>query len=488
MRPGRKADPLSLPLDLAGLPRTGAARVVAFLERYVQTTKGKGARKPLRVRPWQRQLIGGVFNAPRPRAALWSMPRGQGKSTLAAGLGLYGLFADRVEGASVVVVASDERQARIVWGTAVRMVELESRLEDRVQTYHDRLYIPRTGSSFQVLPAEPRGLEGLDPSLAIVDEIGVVDRRTYEAVAGATGKRRGSLLLMIGTPSPDGSESVMWELVEHARDHPDDKSFRLVEFAAPAGCDLDDEDAWAVAMPALDDFCYRDGVRATLPPKLRESTFRRYRLGQWIDAVDEPWLPAELWAACTHVRGVPDGTEVVIGLDGSFSGDCTALTVCEAGETPHLDVVGLWANPNPGDESYRVPVVEVEDTIRAACKRWRVSEVVADPFRWTRTLQVLQDERIATVEFPQSPSRMTPATSSLYEAVTNHAVTHSGDARLAKHVANCVLKADSRGTRLVKEHKHSRRHIDLAVAAVMAHDRARALASRPKAAIYVLDG
>lgn len=293
MRPGRKGDPLSLPLDLAGLPRTGAARVVAFLELYVRTTKGKGARKPLKVRPFQRELIGGVFNAPRPRAALWSMPRGQGKSTLAAGLGLYGLFAYRVEGASVVVVASDERQARIVWGTAVRMVELESRLEERVQTYHDRLYIPRTGSEFRVLPAEPRGLEGLDPSLAIVDEIGVVDRRTYEAVAGATAKRKDSLLLMIGTPSPDGAESVMWELVEHGRTG-DDAAFRLVEFGAPPDVDIDDETAWEQANPALDDFLFRDGVRATLPPKLRESTFRRYRLGQWVDAVDEPWLPAEL--------------------------------------------------------------------------------------------------------------------------------------------------------------------------------------------------
>jgi phage terminase large subunit-like protein len=486
MRPGRKADPLSLPLDLAGLPRTGAARVVAFLERYVQTTKGKGARKPLRVRPWQRQLIGGVFNAPRPRAALWSMPRGQGKSTLAAGLGLYGLFADRVEGASVVVVASDERQARIVWGTAVRMVELESRLVDRVQTYHDRLYIPATGSEFRVLPAEPRGLEGLDPSLAIVDEIGVVDRRTYEAITGAVGKRTTSLLLMIGTPSPDGTDSVMWELVEHGRAGTD-PSFRLVEYIAPADVAIDDEDAWADCMPALDDFLFRDGVRATLPPKLRESTFRRYRLGQWIDAVDEPWMDAELWAACTDARGVPDGTEVVIGLDGSFSGDCTALVVCEVGGSFHLDVAGLWQNPNSGDESYRVPVFEVEDAIRAACRRWNVAEVCADPFRWQRSLQVLQDERIPTTEYPQSPSRMTPSTTSLYEAVTNRTVTHSGDPRLARHVANCVLKADSRGTRLVKEHKHSRRHIDLAVAAVMAHDRARALASRPRAAIYVLD-
>jgi phage terminase large subunit-like protein len=82
---------------------------------------------------------------------------------------------------------------------------------------------------------------------------------------------------------------------------------------------------------------------------------------------------------------------------------------------------------------------------------------------------------------------MTPATTGLYEAVVNHQVAHSGDARLARHVSHAVVKTDSRGTRLAKEHKHSRRRIDLAVAAVMAHDRARALANRPRAAIYVLD-
>jgi hypothetical protein len=106
--------------------------------------------------------------------------------------------------------------------------------------------------------------------------------------------------------------------------------------------------------------------------------------------------------------------------------------------------------------------------------------------RWTRTLQVLADERIPFTESPQSPSRMTPATTALDEAVVKHQVTYDGDKRLARHVSNAVLKADSRGTRLSKEHKDSRRRIDLAAAAVMAHDRARALASGPRAAIYVL--
>jgi phage terminase large subunit-like protein len=114
--------------------------------------------------------------------------------------------------------------------------------------------------------------------------------------------------------------------------------------------------------------------------------------------------------------------------------------------------------------------------------------MTADPNRWTRTLQVLADERIPVSEFPQSPSRMTPATTGLYEAVTNRQVTHDGDHRLARHVAKAVLMADSRGTRIVKEHKDSRRRIELAVAAVMAHDRARYHASQPRAQILVLDG
>jgi phage terminase large subunit-like protein len=90
-------------------------------------------------------------------------------------------------------------------------------------------------------------------------------------------------------------------------------------------------------------------------------------------------------------------------------------------------------------------------------------------------------------EFPQSPSRMTPATTGLYEAIVNRTVTHGGDARLARHVSNCVVRVDSRGTRLAKEHKHSLRRIDLAVAAVMAHSRATWLAGRSGPQLFTFD-
>ena len=106
---------------------------------------------------------------------------------MTAVLALYELLAG-AEGAQVVVVATDERQAGLCHRIASRMVELHPALEQRVQQYADQLTVPR-GSSFQVLPAVPKRLEGLDFTLAIVDEAGRVDQEVYEVVALATGKQ-----------------------------------------------------------------------------------------------------------------------------------------------------------------------------------------------------------------------------------------------------------------------------------------------------------
>ena len=475
MRAGPKGTVTAPPLDLRRLPRQGGARAVRFIERYVTVPKGTGARHRLRIRPWQREIIRGVLDDPRPRQALVSIPAGNGKSTLAAALGLYGMLGDRVEGAQVLVVASDERQARIIFTTAARMVELDHDLATRVQVFKDHLLEPRTNSVFMALPADPGALQGWDPSLAIVDELHVVNDDTFEAMAARAGKREQSLLLAISTPPKAGQDdSVMRRLVDHGREHAD-PSFYFAEFAAPAGCPVDDEQAWAVANPALDDFLHRDALRATLPPKMREAAFRRYRLGQWV-TVEDAWLPDGAWEACADLtREIPDGAEVVVSLDGSFSRDCTALVVTSVEDRPHVHLYQLWEAPD-GARDWRVPVVAVEDAIRAACLRWRVVEVAADPYRWQRSLEVLDGDGVPVHEFFQNAARMGPATARMYQLVVDGELTHDGDPRLARHMANAILKADSRGARLAKEHKDSKRRIDAAVAAVMAVHRAAELA------------
>jgi phage terminase large subunit-like protein len=485
VKAGPKGTVTAAPLDLRRLPKRGGSRAVAFIERYVTVPKGTGARRRLRLRPWQREIVHGLLDEPRPRQGLVSIPAGNGKSTLAAALGLYGLLADRTEGAQVICVASDERQARIIQNTARRMVELDPALYARIQIFKDHLLEPHTDSTLFALPADPGALQGWDPSLAIVDELHVVTDDTFEAMAARAGKRDRSLLLAISTPPRLGDDGVMRRLVDHGRAGAD-PSFYFREFAAPAGCAVDDEQAWALANPALDDFLHRDALRATLPPKMRENAFRRYRLGQWV-TLDGAWLPDGAWAACADPgRAVADGAEVVLGFDGSFSGDCTALVAVTVADRPHVHLVQLWEAPE-GTRDWRVPVVEVEDAIRAGCRRWRVVEVAADPYRWQRSLELLDADGIPVGEFPQSPARMGPATARFYAAVVDRLLSHDGSPALARHVANAILKQDSRGARLAKEHKDSRRRIDAAVAAVMAHDRAAVLAGDRGPSIYVFD-
>jgi phage terminase large subunit-like protein len=481
VRAGPKADVDGSPLPLRGSRRRELA-VARFATDYIRVPRGHGVRKPLRLRPWQRELIAATWDSrPRPRVAGWMLGRGNGKTSMCAVLALYELLAG-VDGAQVVVVATDERQASLAFRAAARMVELHPALEARVQVYADQLTVPARGASFQVLPAVPKRLEGLDYTLASVDEAGRVDTDVYEVVTLASGKQKASMVLAIGTPGPELEQTVMGRLRTYALDHQDP----LVVWREHSAAGFEDHPVdcrhcWELANPALNDFLAEDGLRACLPPKMREASFRRARLCQLADQLEDAWLPPSAWAACADAtRSIPDGAEVVLSFDGSFNGDTTVLTVATVDQRPHVDLVELWEAAGR-----QVPIVDVEQAIRQACRRWRVLEIAADPFRWARSLQLLDGEGLPILEYPQSPGRMTPATARFYEAVVNGQLTHSGDSRLARHIGNAVLREDARGARLAKERKDSPRRIDAAVAAVMAHDRAAALAGTVRHSVYI---
>lgn len=454
---------------------------MAFAERYLRVPRGHGALGPVRLRPWQRRIVRGALSS-GVRTCLVSVPRGNGKSTLAAVVGLYGLFADGVEGAQVLVVASDERQAGIVFNLARRMVELNPALAEQVQLYKDRIYVPGTDSELRPLPAEPDALQGWDPTLLIVDELHVVTEAVWESVSLAAGKRPTSLTLAISTPA-DSKDTVMWRLVEHGR-RDDDPSFKLFEWSAPQGCAADDEAAWKVANPALGDFLAVDALRATYRTT-REGPFRRFRMGQWVGRT-EGWLPWGAWdGRADPDRVVPDGARIVAGFDGSVSGDSTALVGCTVTDPPHVFVIGLWERDEPG---WRVNRADVDAAVAAMFDRFDVVELAVDPWHWRSELELWADRHGArrVVEWPTNvTSRMGPATDRLYAAVAEDRVTHDGHPGLARHVANCVAKRTTFGDVIVKDGRSSPRKIDAAVAAIVAVDRAAHHASRRRRLLVV---
>lgn len=322
--------------------------------------------------------------------------------------------------------------------------------------------------------------EGLSPTLVIFDEVHAQPSdELWHVMSLAQGARIDPLLLGITTAGvkadSTGQDSICYRLYQHGEricsGETDDPSFYMAWWGPQTDdADFTRPDVWQAANPALGDLLDPEDM-ASAVARTPEHEFRTKRLNQWVNTATA-WLPAGAWDRCAEPQDVPDGTDVVLAFDGSFNNDSTALVVCRPGDLPYLDVVQLWERPIGAEQSWTVPIIDVEDAIRAACRRWQVREIVCDPFRWARTYQVLEDERLPVVEFPQSPARMTPATQRFYEAAVNRELRHSGDPRLARHLANAVLKVDSRGQRITKATRNSPRKIDLAVAAVMALDRA----------------
>lgn len=477
------------PVPAADLKRSRGDDTTEFVNEFCRVTKdsvGGRAGELVVMRGWQRELLRHTYAVKanghlRHRQALIGVARKNGKSALGAGMALDHLLFGS-PGSEVYSCAGDREQARIVFGTARRMVELEPMLGERLKLYRDAIEHTDVGSVYKVLSAEAYSKEGLNPTLVLFDEVHVQpNRELWDVMAQAMGARTEPLMVGITTAGvrfdSSGQDSLCYGMYQYGQrivnGEIDDPSFFFAWWEPrEPGADHRSPESWREGNPGFGDIVSAEDF-ATMVLKTPEPEFRTKRCNQFV-ASGTAWLPAGAWDDCEPEEpiDIPDGAEVCLGFDGSFNNDSTALVVATCGEVPHIDVVECWEKPTEAAQDWAVPITAVEDAIRAACRRWQVREIVCDPFRWARTYQILEDEGLPIVEYPQSPSRMTPATQRFYEAVMNDGVTQSGDPRLARHIANAVLKQDSRGTRIIKEAKNSARKIDLAVASVMAFDRA----------------
>lgn len=465
-------------------------KVVRFAETFGRLTRGIQAGQPFLPRPWQRDLLVDL-TASGAREAYVQMPRKNGKSALGSILALHGLCADGEPGAEVYSVASTRDQARIVFETARRMVELGP-LAKSLTLYRNEIVHRPSGSRYKALAAEAGAHEGLNPSLVIFDEVHALGsrRELFDVMRLGMGTREHPLLLGITTPGVmygrDGRESLARGLYTYGLSVRSgevvDPDFFFRVWEAPLGCPVDDRLAWAEANAALGDYLALEDMEAAVRTT-PENEFRTKRLGQWVVS-HAAWLPTGAWEACEAVEVPRDGTAVVLGFDGSKSRDATALVGATIEPQPQVFVVQVWERPLHAPMSWQVPRAEVHRAVSEAGGRWDVRELVADPSLWVSELQEWSAEGVPVVEFPQSPSRMVPATQRFYEAVVTSSLRHDGSPTLARHVGNTVVRPNGQ---VSKEHKDSGRKIDAAVASIMAYERAAILgALKRRRPIYVL--
>ena len=469
--------------------------VIEFSETFGTIGKDGIAGKvgqALELRPWQQELIRNVYARDKDggllaRTALIGMPRKNGKSALSSvSFALYSLLAEGVEGGEVYSIAAEKEQARIVFGEAKRIVE-STELSEMVKVYRDALFVPETNSVYRVLSAEAYSKEGYNPHRVIADELHAhKDRSLFDVMSLAMGNR-GSMAQLIAVTTAGvkkdmtGGDSIAYSLFQYgqkvSRGEVIDPSFFMAWWAAPDEADHRDPEVWAKANPGFDDLVdkadFESAVRRT-----PEAEFRTKRLNQWVSS-QTAWLPAGTWDELKNEREVSPDDEIILGFDGSFSGDCTVLVASTIPKTeeekPFIWLVKEWEKDlTIHDDLWRVDIQEVEETILNFIQKYpRTREVACDPFRWQRSMEVLADKGVPIVEWPStSPKRMTQACAKFYDAVTGGTLEHDGSPVLSRHLDNAVTKIDNLGIRIVKENRHSPRKIDAAVAAVIAFDRA----------------
>ena len=465
---------------------------VDFINTFVTLTKDSiagNAGEAIRLRAWQEQLLTetleldehGLF---KKRTALWGLGRKNGKSALITGLGLWFLF-NGDEGGEVYSCAAEKEQARITFGDARKIIEREPELAAMCNIYRDVIEMPSTGSIWRVLSAEAYSKEGLNASAVIFDEAAALkDRAMWDVMQLSMASRRQPMMLATTTcgvkTDSTGQDSTAYQLYQYgqkvSRGEIVDPSFYMAWWEAPLEADHRLESSWIAANPGYGDLNSKADFESMVK-RTPEAEFRTKRCNQWVSS-QNAWLPSGLWGTLSAQVDVPFDADIVLGVDGSFSGDATvivAVTVPKSkDEKAHVFLVKAWEKQPTDQDDWRVDTLDVERTIMEFCQKYsRVKEIAFDPFRWQRTMAVLMESGLPIVEWPStSVRRMIPATQKVFDAVTEGTLTHDGNPVLARHLDNCMLKIDNLGARIVKESRNSSRRIDAAVAFVIAYDRA----------------
>ena len=467
--------------------------VIGFAEAFGIVTKDSiagRAGEALHLREWQKELIRHVFagdeNGYRNSISLIGMPRKNGKSALGSVFGLYSLILG-ARGAEVYSVAAEKEQARIVFADAKRMVEASPELSAITKLYRDAIELPKAGSVYRVLSAEAYSKEGLNPSATIFDELHAQPSRELFDVMSLAMGARGKLATLIaittaGTRSDTtGNDSIAYSLYNYGKKistgELKDDTFFMAWWEAPAEMDHRRPETWQLANPGFGDICSAEDFESAVR-RTPEAEFKIKRTNQWVNS-KSAWLPAGVWEGLEESFKLLPTDEYVLGFDGSWKNDSTALVAVimprEEGDVYRVFRVAHWEKDFAlGDDSWIVDKAEVSKAVidfffaNPNCR-----EIVCDPTYWQDEMFQWSDAGMVVVEYPNTISRTVPATAKLFEAIMNGKIKHNGDGALARHLENCILKVDSnRGARITKDYRNPRLKIDLAIALLMAYDRA----------------
>lgn len=492
-----------------------ANRACRFVE-LMPHTKGKWARerRKLQLEPWQSFFVASIFGwidrttgLRRYRQAVLFVPRKNGKSQLAAAIGLYMLTADGEAGAEVYSGATTQQQAFEVFTPAKIMAERTPALlkkfnvEVRAAAIIERSHLGK----FEPIIGNPG--DGSSPHCAIVDEYHEHDDdRQVETMLTGMGAREQPLLLVITTAGSNMAgpcyqmQLDCQAVLDGVRE--DDRVFSLI-YSIDRGDDWRDINKVIKANPNYGvsvnaEYLEMQLASAISTPR-KQSSFQTKHCNVWVGARDA-FFNVQKWADCSNPGlSIEDyrGCRAYIGLDLASKTDITAMAVYIIPEdgTPvaivrhYLPEETVLANENyyawssdgwiiqtPGaivdQDRIKADLIGHFDesgnkTAEGILDILDVAEIAIDPHMAVKLTTELLDKQAPIVEMSQSMVNFSEPMKQLEADIIAKKIQHNGCPVMRWMISNVTTKENYKGQVYPRKERRENK-IDGAVALIMA--------------------
>lgn len=491
------------------LNKDRAERFCEFVE-LMPHVKGKWAGQPLLLEPWQSFIFVNLFGWVHPvtglrrfRRAYIRVPRKNGKTALAAPVGLAMLTVEAEPGAEVYCGATSELQANEVFRPAKAMADRAVGFKQHYGITTAASSVFREGglSFFQRLVGKPG--DGQSPHCAIHDEYH--EHKTSEQVDAmdtGMGARQEPLQFIITTAGFNVS-SPCKELDDYAIQVLEGTFENETLFALLYGIDDDDDwtdfEVWKKANPNMGVSVSEDYLRGKLAEAIQrtsqQNVVKTKHLNVWCNA-GSGWINMAKWNAnadpLLELERFGE-CKAWIGIDLASKVDLVAMMILIESDGKYY-LFGKYYLPEEtiqmkGNEHYQRWAMEgfITSTPGARTDFWYLEQDLYRIYEVVSVQEIAYDPREATYVMPAIAENvscpvveMTQSAASLSEPMKEFEgeylsgnLLHDGNPVLQWAASNVVLK-ESRNKLYYPAKTNVANKIDPIVAAIMAMSRAKA--------------
>ena len=369
--------------------------------------------KAFELEPFQKFIIGSLFGWKGPdgfrrfRTAYIEIGKGNGKTPMAAGVGLKGMIDDDEAAAEVYSAATKREQANILFRDARMMVDASPELRSLLTVNAGNISYDAKSSFFRPVSSEKRGLDGPRPHIALCDEVHEhPDAVVIDKIRAGTKARRQALIFEITNSGYDRT-TVCWQhhdfsmaILEGRVEN--DSWFAFVCGLDPCarhlkegnwqpvdGCDecdnWQDEAVWQKANPGIDAILPRKYLREQVAEAReilpKQNIVKRLNFCIWTEASAHA-IPMDAWDSCGGKVDLASlaGRDCYLGLDIGAMSDFTALALI----FPHDD-----------GESVEVPI-DFTNLDAGTTEFFRRSFTLV-PYFWMPKVPCKRDSRMQSV-------------------------------------------------------------------------------------------